>query len=368
MTNQDDLETLLPLVGEDQGNRGLWLGLGGIMLSGAALFVAIESSRHSGNKPPAAPATDFGFASTARPELTIPETPQATPVYYPRVNRRPPETPSYAQPPKAPPVRLTSSRPSVENRIPPPPPPRPNPITYQPSYPGPVVSPIRQQDPGRGAPVIVYDVAAGFTPTVQSGEQSIQSTRSAPSFAKSATDRSALVPQGTLIFAALETALDSTQSGQTRAIISSPVYNASGTKILIPKGSRIFGEYRANLNPGQKRAQVIWGRLIRPDGVSIILDSPASDQLGRAGIKGRVDTHFEERLLSALLQSTLDFGANVASRAVSPDNGVIIALPNGTRSVGSQILQPPPRPTLKVKHGTQISVFVARDLDFSAVE
>jgi type IV secretion system protein VirB10 len=239
---------------------------------------------------------------------------------------------------------------------------QPPPPAYSPQAAPQFVAP----DPGRSAPAIVYDaVQASVSVASEAGAKLGLATKA---IAVGGGDRSNLVPQGTLIYAVLETALNSTQSGQVRALISNNVFNASGTKILIPKGSRVFGEYKADLGTGQNRAQIIWGRLIRPDGATISLDSPASDQLGRAGVKGSVDSHFGERLLGALLQSTIDFGSAVAARAVTSNNGVVIALPNATQSAASQLIQDAPKPTLKVRHGTRVAVFVARDLDFSAVE
>ncbi|QMW22459.1 TrbI/VirB10 family protein [Sandaracinobacteroides saxicola] len=169
-----------------------------------------------------------------------------------------------------------------------------------------------------------------------------------------------------MIKAVLETALDSTQPGQARALVSMDVKNLLGNRVLIPRGSRLFGVYRGELAPGQKRANVQWVRLVRPDGATIDLDSPASDPLGRAGIGGRVDTHFLERFGGALLQSTLDFGSFAAARALS-DGAVVVALP-ATQSVTSSLVGPPPKPTLHVRQGTSIAVFVVRDLDFTAVE
>ena len=236
-----------------------------------------------------------------------------------------------------------------------------------PSPPSPFIQPV-VPDPGRAAPAIVYDIAASRAPGAAAAEQPLQASRATPAVAAAAVDRHNLVAQGTLIYAVLETALDSTQSGQVRAIISTDVYNASGTKILIPRGSRVFGEYKGDLGTGQNRAQIIWGRLIRPDGVTISLDSPASDQLGRAGVRASVNTHFGERLLNALLQSTIDFGAAAGARAIGGNNGVILAVPTATQGAASQLVQAPPKPTLKIRHGTRIAVFVARDLDFSAVE
>jgi type IV secretion system protein VirB10 len=357
-------ETGLPLVGEDSGNRGLWLGLGGIGLLGLLLFAALEANRQSNASPPVPSPNDYAAAAAPQPGLVIPEEIWLGPYSLPEpqaANNAAVEAPPAVQTPKLPPVRLEPT-PQPERRPTAPP-------SYAPIAPTPPPALIPSApDSGRLAPTIVYDIATGRQPVPAGGEVTAQSARAAPAVASAAIDRSSLVSQGTLIYAVLETALDSTQAGQARALISKNVYNASGTKILIPKGSRVFGEYKADISSGQNRAQIVWGRLIRPDGVTISLDSPASDQLGRAGVKGRVDTHFGERLLTALLQSTIDFGAAAATRAVTNGSGVILALPNGTQGVGADILQPPPKPTLKVRHGTRIAVFVARDLDFSAVE
>jgi type IV secretion system protein VirB10 len=173
------------------------------------------------------------------------------------------------------------------------------------------------------------------------------------------------IPQGTVIPAVLETALDSTRAGGVRALVQRDVSGFDGSRVLIPRGSRLYGEYESSLQPGQKRALVRWTRLIRPDGVTIALDSPSSDPLGRAGIKGKVDSKFLQRFGGAILQSVLDIGVGIAVNRAT--EGVIVALPGSTQNV--RVTEPEAiQPTLKVKHGTSVSVFVARDLDFSTVD
>jgi type IV secretion system protein VirB10 len=180
-------------------------------------------------------------------------------------------------------------------------------------------------------------------------------------------NRSTTVAQGTLIPAVLETALDSTRPAFARAIVSPDVRGFDGSRVLIPRGSRLIGEYRSEAAPGQRRALVNWVRLIRPDGVTMAIGSPAGDPLGRGGIKAKVNTHFFERFAGAILQSALDIGVNLASRA--GDGTTIIALPGGAQGITTQIVQPAQvTPTLKVKQGTSISIFVARDLDFTGAE
>ncbi|MEJ2456976.1 MAG: TrbI/VirB10 family protein, partial [Novosphingobium sp.] len=109
------------------------------------------------------------------------------------------------------------------------------------------------------------------------------------------------------------------------------------------------------------------GRLTRPDGTIIDLDSPSADPLGRAGVKGKVNTHFFQRFGGAILQSVLDVGVQTAARKAA-GNTVIVGLP-GANTQASTIQNPANiKPTLKIAQGASVSVFVARDLDFTAVE
>ena len=85
-------------------------------------------------------------------------------------------------------------------------------------------------------------------------------------------------------------------------------------RVLVPRGSRLIGEYRSDVRSGQKRVLVQWTRLIRPDGLAIRIGSPAADQLGSAGIPGRVNTHFVARFASAVLQVGADGGGQPRSR------------------------------------------------------
>ena len=60
-------------------------------------------------------------------------------------------------------------------------------------------------------------------------------------------------------------------------------------------------------------------------------------------------------------------GVNLASQAGNNENTVVV-LP-GTLQGATQIIQPTQvTPTLTVRAGTSISIFVARDLDFTGAE
>ena len=92
------------------------------------------------------------------------------------------------------------------------------------------------------------------------------------------------VTQGTLIPAILETAIDTNVPGYVRAVVSQDVRSFDGTKVLVPRSSRLIGQYQSGLQNGQRRAYVIWTRLIRPDGASVNLASPAVGFDGTTGL------------------------------------------------------------------------------------
>ena len=173
-----------------------------------------------------------------------------------------------------------------------------------------------------------------------------------------------MVPQGAVVAAVLETAIDSDLPGYVRAVVSRDVSGFDGRKILIPRGSRLIGQYKSGLAAGQSRAFVVWQRLIRPDGVSIQLGSPGTDTLGRAGLSGKVDGHFLKRFGSAMLLSVIDAGLG---RLQNRGANVIVQSANDARSVASTALERDINipPTVKVPQGTPIRIFIARDLDFS---
>lgn len=345
----EDIDDGLPLVAQDMGNRPLWLGLGAIVLGGAVLFTVLESNRAAQQVPAVkARPSDLSASNTSIPELFIPPERRVYVVPQPM-----PSASSDMPKPVLQPVPLPSVYPPPAQTT------EPAPSTFPPA--------AQRPAPDRSGPIIVYESGAsitsnaGSTPTPDSAPLVAQKAR-----ATRTGNRTFLVAQGTIIQAVLETALDSTQAGQVRALVSRDVRNTKGDIILIPKGSRLYGDYKADMSTGQKRANVFWSRLLRPDGVAINLDSPATDELGRAGIGGQVNTHFLERFGSALLQSTLDIGVIAATRQIS-DSSVILALPSSVQGATSQLIPPPAKPTLRVKQGTRISVFVARDLDFSGV-
>ncbi|HEY5411832.1 MAG TPA: TrbI/VirB10 family protein [Caulobacteraceae bacterium] len=174
------------------------------------------------------------------------------------------------------------------------------------------------------------------------------------------------VPQGTVIPAVLETAINSDLPGSVRAVVSRDVAGFDGSEVLIPRGSKLIGQYRSGMAYGQSRAFVIWSRILTPDGVSIDVGSPAVDTLGRGGLAGETNTHFFERFGSSILLSAITAGMEFAAQSGGSGTAVIIGSPLQASSLAA--MQPQSIPvTIKVMQGTPLQVFLVRDLDFSGV-
>ena len=182
------------------------------------------------------------------------------------------------------------------------------------------------------------------------------------------------ITEGTVIAGVLETAINSTLPGMVRAINSADVYSHDGSQLLIPKGSRLVGRYQSSVRRGQVRIFVMWTRIIRADGLSVLINSPGTDPLGRAGLEGDVDSHFFQIFGAAILLSIIDggieIGIEMAREQGSGDRTVIQSQPRGINRAAELALQDSIRipPTIHVDQGTRINIIVARDLDFAAVE
>ena len=179
-----------------------------------------------------------------------------------------------------------------------------------------------------------------------------------------------VIPQGTIITGVLETAINSDLPGLVRAVVSSDVRGFDATKVLIPRGSRLIGQYSNGVALGQSRAFVIWTRLLRSDGVSVQLGSAATDPLGTAGLGGKVDSHFLRRFGAATLLSVITSGLDYLSNRNGGGTNVLIGSSTQANQLAGIALQRDVDipPTIKIAQGTPVRVFVARDLDFGVAK
>ncbi|PZR44923.1 type IV secretion system protein VirB10 [Paraburkholderia fungorum] len=184
-------------------------------------------------------------------------------------------------------------------------------------------------------------------------------------------NRSLILAQGAKIDCVGDTAFDSTEAGISTCTVTKNVYSDDGHVLLIERGSQINSEYRSNLAPGQKRVFVLSARIKTPNGVTVEIDSPAADALGRMGVDGYVNNHWGQRIGAAMLLGiTQDAIGYLATRGGNSNGSVVFENTQqqgndmATRVLDSTINIPP---TLTQNQGAEFTIVIARDLDFGSI-
>nr|WP_313372327.1 TrbI/VirB10 family protein [Brucella intermedia] len=176
-----------------------------------------------------------------------------------------------------------------------------------------------------------------------------------------------ILQAGAVISAALITGIRSDLPGQITAQVTENIYDSpTGRILLVPQGTRIIGQYDNNVQFGQRRALLVWNRLIFPNGRSIVLErQPGADTQGYAGLEDGVDYHWWDLAKAAGLSTLLAVGTELA---VSDEDRLVRAIRDGAQDTindaGQQIVrrQLQVAPTLTIRPGFPVRVIVTRDL------
>ncbi|WP_139581375.1 type IV secretion system protein VirB10, partial [Escherichia coli] len=178
------------------------------------------------------------------------------------------------------------------------------------------------------------------------------------------------VPKGKMIPCGTGTELDTTVPGQVSCRVSQDVYSADGLVRLIDKGSWVDGQITGGIKDGQARVFVLWERIRNDqDGTIVNIDSAGTNSLGSAGIPGQVDTHMWERLRGAIMISLFSDTLTALVNQTQSNNIQYNSTENSGEQLASEALRSYMSipPTLYDQQGDAVSIFVARDLDFSGV-
>jgi len=175
------------------------------------------------------------------------------------------------------------------------------------------------------------------------------------------------VMAGTIIPASLVTGLNSDLPGQVIAQVTENVYDTpTGQHLLLPQGTRLLGRYDSDINDGQSRALVVWNRLIRPDGSSLVIENlPGVDLAGQSGLRDKVDRHTGSLFKAAILSSVLSVAAELGT---DEEDQIAEAIRSGGQNTINQAGQRvvtsalSRKPTLRVRPGWRLGVIVNRDL------
>jgi type IV secretion system protein VirB10 len=180
------------------------------------------------------------------------------------------------------------------------------------------------------------------------------------------------VKAGTIISAALITAINSDLPGQVIAQVTEPVYDhRTGRTVLIPQGSRLIGQYDSQVAYGQSRALIAWNRVIMPDGRSINIGSMAgADLSGAAGLQDQTDGHFWQLARGVALSTVFSVGAAAAQDAGTRSSGGLVinsagsGISTSAQQVGQQVTARDlnRQATLKIRAGWPLRVIVNKDM------
>jgi type IV secretion system protein VirB10 len=176
-----------------------------------------------------------------------------------------------------------------------------------------------------------------------------------------------LLSAGSVIPASLITGLRSDLPGLVIAQVTERVYDSpTGHTLLIPQGARLIGTYDSVVAFGQRRALIVWQRIVMPDGSALKLDNaPASDAAGYAGLEDEVDFHTWTLLKGVALSTLLGVGSELA---LSGDSDLVRAIrlstQNSSARAGDQITSRnlAIQPTITIRPGARVRLVLHRDL------
>lgn len=192
-----------------------------------------------------------------------------------------------------------------------------------------------------------------------------------------------LVPQqspyelkrGSVIPATLITGINSDLPGRITAQVSQNVYDsATGHRLLVPQGTKLFGRYDAEVSFGQSRVLVVWTDIIFPNGSTLQIGGMAgTDAHGNSGFKDKVDNHYFKTFGSAILLAIIGTGIDMAvpqsSTRANQDSASDAARRNFAETFGrlaertiSKNLDV--QPTLEIRPGYKFNVLVDQDIVF----
>lgn len=220
-------------------------------------------------------------------------------------------------------------------------------------------------------PASTHAAAAGSQPTALSAK--LQPTVLSGAKATLLPHPDMLMTEGTMIPCTLQTAIDTQLAGYVKCVLPHDVRGTTGNVVLLDRGTEVVGEIQSGLVNGQDRVFVLWDRAETPAHAVITLASPGTDELGRSGLHGKVNNHLWQRFGGAIMLSLLQGSLQVATALAASSGGNTSTFLGGFQSNEQQLpntaLQSTINipPTLIKNQGDNISIFVAKDLDFSDV-
>jgi len=181
--------------------------------------------------------------------------------------------------------------------------------------------------------------------------------------------------RGSVIPATLITGINSDLPGRITAQVSQNVYDsATGHRLLIPQGTKLFGRYDSKVSFGQSRVLVVWSDIIFPNGSTLQIGGMAgTDAEGYGGFKDKVNNHylktFGSAVMIALIGTGIDMAVPQSSTLATQDTASDAARRNFAETFGRVADRTIQRnmdvqPTLQIRPGYEFNVLVDQDIVF----
>ena len=178
---------------------------------------------------------------------------------------------------------------------------------------------------------------------------------------------------GTVIPAVLITAINSDIAGNITAQISSHVYDSvSGTRLLIPQGSRLFGTYDSEILYNQDRLKIAWYRLMFSNGSTLYLGDKGQAGIflsGESAIADQVDHHYGKLITAVLFSTILAAGSSTLESKTDTSNAdlgneIAVDLSQDVNRTSQGIIdrQFRVKPTIRIRAGYRFKVMLAQDI------
>ncbi len=183
--------------------------------------------------------------------------------------------------------------------------------------------------------------------------------------------------QGTVIQAILLTGINSELPGQITAQITRDIADSiQGKYLLIPRGSKLLGQYSSNASFGATRVFLGFNRIIFPNGQSLNIGAvPGQSTDGYAGFDADVDNHYFKIISNCLLLSSITAATDTYQASHLDANGNLKRSSTGVNVLGNNVSNALSNliekhvnlsPTLNVKPGYTFTISLTQDIFFNS--
>lgn len=174
---------------------------------------------------------------------------------------------------------------------------------------------------------------------------------------------------GSILPGVLLTAVDTARPGPVVATISENVFDSvTGRHLVVPQGARLIGRHEGESAHGDRRAFLVWDRLILPNGKSVLLSGePGVDAQGAVGVRGEVDRRLLPLGVATLFAGALTTLGELArggsdDRAFAAHAGSAASIE--ASQVGGRLVDRElgVQPSIRVRAGAPVRAMITRDL------